>query len=58
MGACGAKQKEKAIIKQPIKAAKDPNKNIDLLPNFPINNETGISVNAIVRNWRDSGIVE
>ena len=41
---------ETAIIKQPIKAAKDPNKNIDLLPNFPINNETGISVNAIVRN--------
>ena len=49
---------EKAIIKQPIKAAKDPNKNIDLLPNFPINNETGISVKAIVRNCRDSGIVE
>ena len=41
---------EKASSKQPIKAAKDPNKNIDLLPNFPSNNETGISVKAIVRN--------
>ena len=39
-----------AIIKHPKKADKAPNKNIGLLPIFPINNETGISVNAIVKN--------
>ena len=40
----------KAIIKHPRKAAIDPIRNNGLLPNLPINNETGISVNAIVKN--------
>jgi len=41
---------EKAIIRQPMKAHNAPIKNIGLLPNLPINIETGIKVKAMVRN--------
>ena len=40
-----------------MKAHKAPIKNIGLLPNLPINKETGIKVRAMVRNWSDKGIV-
>ena len=45
------------MIKHPTKAEIAPIRNIGLLPNLPINKETGIKVNAIVKNCRDNGIV-
>ena len=45
------------MIIHPIKADIAPIRNIGLLPNLPINKETGIKVNAIVKNCRDKGIV-
>ena len=38
------------MTKHPIKADIAPIRNIGLLPNLPINKETGINVNAIVKN--------
>ena len=45
------------MTKHPTKADIAPIRNIGLLPSLPINKDTGIRVNAIVKNCKDKGIV-
>ena len=47
----------KTTNNEPIKQDRIPKKKIIFLPNFPINNDIGIRVNATVMNWKERGIV-
>ena len=49
--------RDRAIVMYPKIAEIAPSKNIGFLPIFPMNKETGIRVNAIVKNCSDKGIV-